>query len=181
MSRRSRAREMVLQMLFQVDLNPDVGGPEILEQIQERLTDVNLSRFAWQLFTGVMEHRAKLDHRIGQVATNWALNRMAATDRNVLRLGAYELILTDTPPRVVLDEALELAKLFGTSHSSQFVNGVLDKLIPESKRDSARNSERFVPPPVTSVPSLGSMKLSSDEVQLESVEEPEDESDVEDD
>lgn len=129
-SRRSRAREMALQMLYQQDLNPDVSADTVRELIIERLRDESLSRFAWQLFAGVMESRAALDAKIESIAANWSLKRMAPTDRNVLRLGAFELLYSDTPPRVVIDEALELAKRYGTAQSSQFVNGILDRLIP---------------------------------------------------
>src|ERR1043166_8621293 len=107
-SRRSRAREMALQMLYQQDLNPDVPADTVRELIVERLTDETLSRFAWSLFAGVMESRPALDAKIEAAATNWALNRMAPTDRNVLRLGAFELLYTDAPPKVAIDEALEL-------------------------------------------------------------------------
>ena len=134
MSRRSKAREIVLQMLYQVDLNPDVDGRTVKNMIAERLEDEETRGFAWSLFAGVMECRAQLDERIQAVATNWKLFRMAATDRNCLRLGAFELIHTDTPHRVVIDEALELAKKFGSDQSAQFVNGVLDKLVPPEKR-----------------------------------------------
>jgi N utilization substance protein B len=134
MSRRSKAREIVLQMLYQVDLNPDVDGRTVKNMIAERLEDEETLGFAWSLFAGVMECRAQLDERIQAVATNWKLFRMAATDRNCLRLGAFELIHTDTPHRVVIDEALELAKKFGSDQSAQFVNGVLDKLVPPEKR-----------------------------------------------
>ena len=133
-SRRSRGREMALQMLYQQDLNPDVGSDVVRELMIERLRDENLARFAWSLFAGVMECRAALDAKIEAAATNWSLKRMAPTDRNVLRLGAFELLYTDTPPKVVLDEALELAKRYGTAQSSPFVNGILDRLIPGGGR-----------------------------------------------
>lgn len=129
-ARRSRAREMALQMLFQQDLNPDVPADTVRELIVDRLRDESLARFAWSLFGGVMESRPALDSKIEAIAANWSLKRMAPTDRNVLRLGAFELLYTDTPPRVVIDEALELAKRYGTAQSSQFVNGILDRLIP---------------------------------------------------
>lgn len=129
-TRRSRARETALQMLYQLDLNPDVVRDAVLEMIQGRLEDEDLSRFCWSLFSGVMEFRGELDAKIETVAANWSLKRMAPTDRNVLRLGAFELLHTDTPPKVVLDEALELAKSYGSAQSSQFVNGILDRLIP---------------------------------------------------
>lgn len=120
-------------MLYQQDLNPDMPADTVLEQVQERLPDESLSRFAWKLFAGVMECRPVLDAKIEATAANWSLKRMAPTDRNVLRLGAFELLYTDTPPRVVVDEALELAKRYGTAQSSQFVNGILDRLMPAGR------------------------------------------------
>jgi transcription antitermination protein NusB len=85
--------------------------------------------FAQRLVTGVRGRRAELDAMIQQVAENWTLSRMAATDRNVLRLGAYELLHSDTPERVAVDEAVELAKRFGSAQSGPFVNGILDRLL----------------------------------------------------
>lgn len=139
MARRSKAREVALQMLYQVDLNPDVDGHAVREMIAERIREKPLQDFAWTLFAGVMEYRAALDERIQRVATNWKLGRMAATDRNCLRLGAFELLHTATPHRILIDESLELAKKYGNEQSASFVNGVLDKLVPEEKRkaDSA--------------------------------------------
>jgi transcription antitermination protein NusB len=134
MTRRSKAREVVLQMLYQIDVNPDVGAAAVREMVREQLPDEDLSNFAWSLFAGVRENRALLDARIAAAAENWSLPRMAPTDRNALRLGAYELLFTDTPHRVVIDETIELARRFGTSQSPQFVNGILDKLVPPERR-----------------------------------------------
>ena len=136
MARRSKARDVCLQMLFQADLNPDIDAQTVQEMIREQLSDEALSLFAFQLFTGVMEIRSMLDERIQEVAENWSLSRMAPTDRNVLRLGAFELLQTETPHRVVIDEAIDLARKFGTAQSSQFVNGILDKLVPIEKKES---------------------------------------------
>lgn len=135
MTKRHRAREVVLQMLYQKDLNPDVDASTMRTMVQEQLKEEELARFAWRLVTGVLEFRPQIDQRIEAIAQNWTLSRMAATDRNVLRLGAYELLQTDTPPRVVIDEALELAKSFGSGQSSSFVNGILDRLIPDERRE----------------------------------------------
>jgi N utilization substance protein B len=135
MARRSKAREVCLQMLFQIDVNPDIDAQTVQEMICEQLSDEALSSFAFELFTGVMEIRSMLDERIQEVAENWSLSRMAPTDRNVLRLGAFELLQTETPHRVVIDEAIDLARKFGTAQSSQFVNGILDKLVPIEKKD----------------------------------------------
>ncbi len=133
-SRRHKARETVVQMLYQKDLNPDVGPDVIRDMIQDSLRDEDLSRFAWSLFAGVMELRQKIDESIEGAAANWSVSRMAPTDRNVIRLGVFELRYTETPHRVVIDEALELAKTYGGAQSSAFVNGVLDRLIPAAKR-----------------------------------------------
>jgi len=81
------------------------------------------------LVLGVLRNREELDALLESKAENWSLSRMAATDRNVLRLGAFEIRYADTPDRVAIDEALELAKRFGSAQSSQFVNGILDKLL----------------------------------------------------
>ncbi len=121
-------------MLYQLDINPDVPMDIVLEQVRERLEDEPLARFAWQLLSGVVRDKARLDAAIEALAANWTLKRMAPTDRNVLRLGAFELIETDTPPRVVIDEAVELAKRFGAAQSPQFVNGILDRLIPPHRK-----------------------------------------------
>ncbi|MCA9075157.1 MAG: transcription antitermination factor NusB [Planctomycetaceae bacterium] len=134
MARRSLAREVALQMLFQIDLNPDVDIQDVAEMMGERLKDAELREFAWGLFSGVREYRAMLDERIESTAENWKLSRMAATDRNCLRLGAFELLQTSTPHRVVIDEALDLARKFGNERSAPFVNGILDKLVPAEKR-----------------------------------------------
>lgn len=135
MARRSKAREVAVQMLYQIDLNPEVDPRSVRAMMDEALEDPDLREFAWRLFIGVREARPMLDAKIQSVAANWSLKRMAPTDRNVMRLGLYELLNTDTPHRVVLDEAIELARVFGSSQSAQFVNGILDKLVPAAKRN----------------------------------------------
>lgn len=146
MARRSKAREVALQMLYQVDINPDVDGREVKDMIHERLKEEDLRELAWWLFSGTLEHRNQLDEQIQAVAQNWKLNRMPPTDRNVLRVGAFEMIHMDTPASVVIDEAIELAKKFGTGQSSQFVNGVLDKLVPPKKQKRRPRKDAESPP-----------------------------------
>ncbi len=145
MSTRSKARETALQMLYQQDLNPEMDLHTVRDQIAERISNDQLAEFAWHLFIGTREHLSDLDRRIEEIAQNWSLKRMAPTDRNVLRLGTYELLHTSTPPRVIIDESLELAKMFGSSQSSQFVNGILDRLIPADKRDNGSELESDAP------------------------------------
>jgi N utilization substance protein B len=129
MAGRSRAREVALQALFQEDLNPRDSRDQVMPLLENRLKEADLREFAVSLVLGVLRNREELDALIASKADNWSVGRMAATDRNILRLGTYEIRYTDTPPRVAIDEAVELAKRFGSASSSQFVNGILDKLI----------------------------------------------------
>ena len=129
MLRRSRAREVAFQVLYQDDLNPRNHPAEADRLIERRLRADDMAAFARELVAGVRRSRAEIDAVLEGFAVNWSLNRMAATDRNVLRLGAYELLHTDAPKRVAIDEAVELAKRFGTAQSGQFVNGILDRLM----------------------------------------------------
>lgn len=137
MSRRSRARAIALQVLFQDDLNPGHNPCETDAFLQRRLRGGELTEFARSLVAGVRRNRQELDALLGKTADNWGLERMAATDRNVLRLGAFELLYTDTPGPVVIDEAVDLAKRYGSAHSSQFVNGILDKLLTSHRRSTS--------------------------------------------
>jgi len=174
MSRRSKSREVALQMLYQQDLNPDMDYHTVRDLIRAQLHDEELYEFAWFLFVGVMEHRTEIDARIEAIAQNWSLKRMAPTDRNVLRIGAFEMLHMRTPARVVIDEALELAKRFGSAQSSQFVNGILDRLIPDKARLPAESPPlpAAEPPPTPASPS----ELPPDAIR-ESDSAPEDEDD----
>jgi N utilization substance protein B len=129
MARRSRAREVAFQALYQDDLNPS-GDPASADAlIRSRLDGDDLIEFACRLVDGVRRHQQQIDRLIELVAENWSLSRMAATDRSVLRLGALEILHCDTPNRVAINEAVELAKRFGSAQSAQFVNGILDRLM----------------------------------------------------
>lgn len=131
MTRRSRAREVALQLLFQRDLNPGVERAAIEQFVHDRLREPELQTFCLSLFDGVAANVADIDGRLAAAAENWRLPRMAGVDRNVLRLGAYELLfMPQTPPSVALNEAIELARRYGSADSPAFVNGVLDKLRP---------------------------------------------------
>jgi transcription antitermination protein NusB len=137
MARRSRARQIAFQVLYQDDLNPRTNPAVADELIEKRLRAEDLVAFARELVAGVRRHRVEIDAVLEQTAAHWSLKRMAATDRNVLRLGAYELLHTDTPRRVAVDEAVELAKRFGSAQSAQFVNGILDKVMHGTENDQA--------------------------------------------
>ena len=134
MSRRSRAREIVVQVLYEDDLNPD-RSPEVADQfLCSRLPgDQELIDFARGLLAGVRKHRVEIDRLLVERADNWTLERMAVTDRNILRLGAYEMLYGGTPERVAINEAVELAKRYGAKQSQHFVNGVLDRFMHKER------------------------------------------------
>jgi N utilization substance protein B len=129
MSRRSRAREVALQILFEDDVNPRASVDEIKKFLAARLNSPELEDFCLSLIQGVRRNQSELDALLTKTADNWSLARMAATDRNVMRLGAYEILYTDTPDRAAINEAVELAKRYGSAQSAQFVNGILDKFL----------------------------------------------------
>lgn len=129
MTNRSRAREVALQLLFQRDHNPGVDAAVVERFVQDRLADPGLRTFCRSLYDGVVGHASEIDERLTQAAENWRLPRMAGVDRNVLRLGAFELLFSnETPAGVALNEAIELARRFGSADSPGFVNGVLDQI-----------------------------------------------------
>ncbi len=132
MSRRSRAREVALQVLYQDDLNPDRNMAASEQFLEARLKqNPELVEFARSLVSGVRRNRSELDGLLNERADNWSLERMAVTDRNVLRLGAFEIMYAETPGRVAINEAVELAKRFGAKQSAHFVNGILDRFLRE--------------------------------------------------
>jgi N utilization substance protein B len=129
MTNRSRAREVALQLLFQRDHNSIADRPGVERFIHDRLADPDLRSFCQILYDGTVSHVEEIDQRLTQAAENWRLPRMAGVDRNVLRLGAFELLFSpETPAGVALNEAIELARRFGSADSPGFVNGVLDQI-----------------------------------------------------
>jgi len=131
--RRTLARELALQSLYQVDVSATTETPirraeELDAFLQENSQDIEVRAYARTLIHGAMEMQEALDRRIALVAENWKLNRIASIDRCILRLALYELLESDdVPPKVAINEAIEMAKRFSTSQSGGFVNGVLDR------------------------------------------------------
>ncbi len=126
---RRESRELALRMLFQLDL----GHQPINDVIAEALTQSHLEggnrQYAEELVRGALAHRAEIDGRLASLTTDWASDRQAVVDRNILRLAAYELLhRPDAPVAVVVNEAVELAKKYSTADSGRFVNGVLGAL-----------------------------------------------------
>ena len=159
MGMRRLARERAVQFLFQHDLNPPEDITPVLDQFWEgtraeamadkdgarwgqpieipppTTDDVAVREFADALIKGCLEHRAEIDETIKRHSLNWGLNRIAAVDRNVLRLAIYEMLYRDDiPPVVSINEAVDIAKKFSTEDSGKFVNGILDKVKSELLR-----------------------------------------------
>jgi transcription antitermination protein NusB len=127
-SLRSKGREYAMQMLFQWDISQqDFTKLETKFWKSAKAADATRS-FANALFEGAAKEVASLDETITKHAENWRVERISAIDRAILRLGIHELRGTETPPRVVLNEAVEMAKKFSSEESGPFVNGVLDSV-----------------------------------------------------
>lgn len=146
---RRRAREFAVQALYAVDL-AGVGGPTALSglwashldeaEAPQEPVQPDEAEFAQELVRGVIEDRAAIDTRIEAASLHWRLARMPVVDRNVLRLGTYELLhRPDIPVSVSINEAIELAKRFGGGESRSFVNGLLDRIAGDIGRGGRRN------------------------------------------
>ena len=133
MGRRRKARELALQFLYQLELRGDGDPASSSEEFWSRHpVDPEARAFAETLVRGTKLHQGKIDELITQYAENWDLDRMAVVDRNILRVGIFELLWTaDIPPKVAINEAIEVAKKFSTQDSSRFINGILDRIHKE--------------------------------------------------
>lgn len=130
MGRRRQGREIALQALYIIDTSGTPKDEAFRIVIRrEAPDDEKVLEFAKELVEGTTAERPGLDKHIEDTAENWALSRMAAVDRNVLRMAAYELLhRLETPVNVVIDEAIEIVRKFSTEESTRFVNGILDKI-----------------------------------------------------
>ncbi len=133
MRKRTLAREYALQALYTADINGS-SALDFLDSVIniEGLPDPEVLDFARRLLRLAEEHREEIDSAISKFASNWPLDRMAVVDRNILRLGTAELLFAeDIPPKVSINEAVELAKKYGEEEAYKFVNGILDRIRKE--------------------------------------------------
>ena len=140
MGQRRKSREIALQMLYQMEMT---GQPprEVIDLYYELASGDDeknpdpasvVRPFAEELVNGVYDHRGELDRMIVEASENWRLERMSIIDRNVLRIALYEMLYRlEIPPKVSLNEAIDLGKTFGSPDSGAFINGILDHLLPE--------------------------------------------------
>lgn len=130
MRKRTKGREEALKILYQAEITkrPVTMASDNYWELKEKY-DSTVRNFSNRITEGVQEFCEEIDEKISKYATNWQLKRMAVIDRNILRMGVFELIYaTDIPPKVTINEAVELAKKYGDVESSKFVNGILDKI-----------------------------------------------------
>lgn len=137
MRKRTKARGYALQILYAIDITKD-EPKKCIERFWEGNDETSdqVKAFADKIILGVADKKKEIDSIISKYATNWQLDRMAVIDRNVLRLATYELLfMEDIPPKVSINEAIDIAKKFGGDDSGKFVNGVLDKINKTERND----------------------------------------------
>lgn len=137
MRKRTAGRILAVQALYQWDLRGAAFLKELPEFLQGSSEDPGVVARAEELFHGCAEHREEIDANLGACAEHYDLARMAAVDRAILRLGAYELLhRPDVPPKVAIDEAIRIARKFSTAESGAFVNGILDRVMARARPDA---------------------------------------------
>ena len=129
MGKRRRSREFALQVLYQLEITKQ-GALQAMVQLRENFSpEEGEDEFAKRIVLGVMEHRQEIDRLIKERSENWRLDRMTIIDRNILRIAIFELLYCgDIPPKVTLNEAIDLGKRYGSEESGSFINGILDRI-----------------------------------------------------
>jgi len=131
MRKRTKAREYALKILYQIEMTKDDSDTALASfwDREEAERDESVKEFTGQLVRGVTENIKDIDAKITKYATNWQIDRMAVVDRNILRMATFEILyLEDIPPKVSINEAVDIAKKYGDKDSGKFVNGILDKI-----------------------------------------------------
>ena len=138
--RRRHARELVMKSLYQRDVGQGRPADTLRYLCEEEKPEPEVAAFAERLLQGVMENLQDVDRRIADYARDWRLERLANVDRNILRLGVYELLnQPETPPSVAISEAVEMAKIYGGPESGKFVNGVLGQMARDHAAQGAQS------------------------------------------
>ena len=130
---RRSSREIAFQILFQSDFAPQIGVKEAVKVTSENsgeIHDAETLEYARQLVEGVQSKKTEIDEKIQSTSQHWKMDRMASVDRNLLRLAVYEMLFAPQPlkPAIAINEAVEIAKKFGSTESASFVNGLLDQI-----------------------------------------------------
>ena len=134
MGKRRSARELALKFFYQAEFNSDSPDSELDPFLERANVSEEIQNFTQTLIKNLLIHEKEVDELLKKISANWAPDRMAVIDKNILRLGICELLFdSKTPPKVVINEAVEIAKKFGTEESPDFINGILDKIYRDSK------------------------------------------------
>ena len=134
MGKRRTARELALKFLYQREFNSNSPDAELNSFCDRANVSEEVQNFTQALIKNILFHKKEVDELLEKISANWAPDRMAVIDKNILRLGICELLFDPTtPPKVVINEAVEIAKKFGTEESPDFINGILDKVFKDSK------------------------------------------------
>ena len=145
--RRTRAREVALQFLYQHDLCGQETLADMTEFLDRECPDKEVESFAARLVHGTLRQLEGADRQLREVTRNWDLDRMAVVDRNVLRMAIFELLhCPDIPPKVTINEAIELGKKFSTANSGAFINGILDRVRMNQEALGAEGGKLGEPP-----------------------------------
>lgn len=127
---RRQSREIALQVLFQIEYAPQISFEHLLSLFEEK-KDLSITKYADHIIKGVQEHKTAIDQKITEASRHWKIDRMGGVDRNILRLAVYEIFYATEKldPKIVINEAIEIAKIFGSQESASFVNGILDQVV----------------------------------------------------
>jgi transcription antitermination protein NusB len=141
LGKRRRSRELALQVLYQRDITGQDAAKTLILFQEHFSPDQERDEFAERIVLGVLTQREEIDRLIEQYSDNWRLDRMTVIDRNLLRLATFELLYCDEiPPKVTLNEAIDLGKKFGSEESSAFINGILDRIQKEAVRKTVSSN-----------------------------------------
>lgn len=127
---RRKSRELALQILFQTEFTPEVTIQDMASVFDKKI-EASIMDYTMLLVKGVKLHKEKIDVRIQEASRHWKIDRMASVDRSILRIAVYEMLHAQEmiEPKIVINEAIEIAKVFGTQDSGSFVNGILDQIV----------------------------------------------------
>lgn len=132
---RRQSREIALQVLFQVEYAPQISFND-LTNLFEQNREQSLIKYADIIVRGVGQYREKIDQKIQEASRHWKIERMGGVDRNILRMAVFEMFYADEliEPKIAINEAIEIAKIFGTQESASFVNGLLDQVVRNERK-----------------------------------------------
>ena len=132
---RRQSREIALQVLFQIEYAPQISFENLLALFDEK-KDLSIIKYADEIIHGVQAHKMKIDERIQEASRHWKIERMGGVDRNILRLSVFEMFHAAEmiEPKIAINEAIEIAKIYGSQESAAFVNGLLDQIVRNDRR-----------------------------------------------